>query len=130
LALLEKGKRFAVFLWDIDFYMPSSSITLTEADIRNPSPLIKAFTCRYGGCHKEMDMLAKRFEVPLEHTYLDTSSAISARAYAFLLCINGAPKLLEVIDCILQKGFGSGKECSPNFQDFSKPQKVCCLLTA
>lgn len=84
----------------------SSSIRLSEADIQDFSEFITEFTCRYGSCHKEMDLLAKRFEVSLEDTYLQSSSAIASRAYAFLHIINGSAKLLEVIEYILEKGFG------------------------
>ncbi|KPV61813.1 MAG: hypothetical protein AOA65_2147 [Candidatus Bathyarchaeota archaeon BA1] len=62
-------------------------------------------------------MLAKRFEVPLEHTYLDTSRAIRSRAYAFLHTINGTSKLLEVIAYILEKGFGPKR---PAVEDYNE----------
>lgn len=84
-----------------------SSIKLNEADIQDFSEFVTEFTCRYGSCHKEMDLLAKRFEVALEDTYLESSSAIASRTYSFLQGINGSPKLLEVIDYILEKGFGA-----------------------
>jgi len=86
--------------------MATPSAKLTEADIQDLSSMIVEFTCRYGSCHKEMDLLAKRFGVPLESTYHEKSSSIKSRAYAFLHCINGDPRLLEVIDYVLQKGFG------------------------
>lgn len=35
-----------------------SSIKLREADIQDFSDFIMKFTCRYGSCHKEMDLLA------------------------------------------------------------------------
>ena len=83
-----------------------SSIKLSEADVQDFSEFVTEFTCRYGSCHKEMDLLAKRFEVALEDTYLESSASIASRAYSFLQTINGSPKLLEVIDFILEKGFG------------------------
>jgi len=95
----------------------NSSITLKEADVQDFAPLIMEFTCRYGSCHREMDFLAKRFDVPLGETVLETSQSISSRAYAFLQYVNGTSKLLEVIDYILQKGFGSH---SPDIDSYSK----------
>jgi len=95
-----------------------SSIKLEEADIQDLSPLVVEFVCRHGSCHRDMDMLAKRFDVPLECTYLKTSSAISARAYALLHYINGTPKLLEVIAYILEEGFGPEKP--ENIDKYSK----------
>jgi hypothetical protein len=90
------------------------SIKLSEADIQDLAPLVEEFACRHGSCHKEMDMLAKRFEVPLTDTYLENSSSIASRAYAFLKIINGTPKLLEALDYILRKDFSAHKN------DFSK----------
>jgi hypothetical protein len=52
-----------------------------------------------------MDLLAKRFGVPLTETTLPTSGSIASRAYAFLGYINGTQKLLEVVDYILSKDF-------------------------
>lgn len=86
--------------------MVNTSIELTEADIQDLSPIVVDFVCRYGSCHKEMDLLAKRFGIPLEETYVQSSASINSRAYAMISYLNGKPQLLETINFILQKGFG------------------------
>jgi hypothetical protein len=88
------------------------SVRLSEADIQDLAPLVEEFACRHGSCHKEMDLLAKRFEVPPIETYLDNSSSIASRSYAFLNLLNGTPRLFEAIDYILTKDF------SPQRNDF------------
>jgi hypothetical protein len=95
-----------------------SCIRLREADIQDLSPFIEEFACRYGSCHKEMDLLAKRFSVPLSETVLEESSSISSRAYAFLHYINGTVKFLDVIDYVLQKDF------DPKKVDMSKYSRI------
>lgn len=94
-----------------------NSIKLKEADIQDLAQLIVDFVCRHGSCHKEMDLLAKRFDVPLSATTLQSSLAISSRAYALLQYVNGTPKLLEIIDYILQKGFN---QKTPDLDKYSK----------
>ena len=93
------------------------SIELKEADVQDIAQLVVDFACRHGSCHKEMDLLAKRFDVPLTETYLKSSASISSRAYAFLHYLNGTPKLLETIGYILEKGFGS---VHPDIDKYSK----------
>jgi hypothetical protein len=95
-----------------------NSIKLNEADVQDLAPLVIEFACRHGSCHKEMDLLAKRFGVRPEETYLATSASINSRAYAFLDILNGTPKLLEMLDYILSKDFSVEKN------DFSQYNKI------
>lgn len=85
--------------------MPSS-IELSEADIQDFSMFIQEFVCKRGRCHNDMTLLARRFEVPPADTYPIGSSSIAARSYQFLRIINNTPTLLEVINHILERGFG------------------------
>jgi hypothetical protein len=94
------------------------NLKLSEADTQDLAGVITEFVCRFGSCHKEMDLLAKRFEIDLMDTYVKGSSSISSRAYAFLHYSNGTPKLLEVLDFILQKGFG------PKAFDFETSNRI------
>lgn len=86
--------------------MPNS-IELSEADIQDFSEFITTFVCKRGSCHKDMDLLAKRFGVPPADTYPLGSGSIAARSYQFLTVINNSPTLLAVINYILEKGFGT-----------------------
>lgn len=84
----------------------SSSIELSEADVQDFSRLIQEFACKRGRCHNDMDLLARRFEVDPADTYPIGSASIAARTYEFLKIINNTPTLLEVINHILERGFG------------------------
>lgn len=53
-----------------------------------------------------MDLFAKRFGVDPADTYPIGSGSIAARTYQFLTIINNTPTLLEVINFILERGFG------------------------
>jgi hypothetical protein len=44
--------------------MMSSSIELSAADVQDFSEFIQEFVCKRGSCHNDMDLLARRFEVP------------------------------------------------------------------
>jgi hypothetical protein len=83
-----------------------TSIEFSEADIQDFSVFIREFVCKRGSCHNDMDLLARRFEVNPQDTYPIGSGSIAARSIEFLRIVNNTPTLLEVINYILEQGFG------------------------
>lgn len=85
-----------------------SSTKLSEADIQDIASFIgEEFSGRYGTSRdREIELLAKRFDVPERETYKH-GSLTSKRIYGFLQYLNGRSQLIEFLRYILEKSFDS-----------------------